>query len=132
VFDRAATSMLAAAAACAAAAMAIFAGGFALYALVEPEVGSAGAAAIVAGASALIVGLYAWITILRARAKEREAALQQSALLDSLPLGLGGLAREHPIATLLVSVLGGAVAARHPKMVRDLLAIVARFGGDRG
>jgi hypothetical protein len=127
MFDRAAASLIAMAAACAAAAMAVFAAGFALYALTAPLAGPAGAAAIVAGVAALLVGVYALVQHLQTRAKEREADAAQAALLDSLPLGIGGLAREHPLAAIAVTVLGGALAARHPRLTRDLIAIIARF-----
>jgi hypothetical protein len=39
------------------------------------------------------------------------------------------LARERPIVTLAVTALGGLLAARHPTLARDLLSLVARFGG---
>jgi hypothetical protein len=129
MFDRAAASLIATTTACAAAALAVFAAGFALYALVQPALGAAGAAAAVATASAALVGIYALIAHFRAKEKEREAELAQAQLLNSLPLGLGGVAREHPMVALAVTLLGGVVAARHPRLSRDLLAIVARFTG---
>lgn len=127
MFDRAMSAVVAAAAACAAAVLAVFATGFALYALIEPQVGAATAAAIVALAAALIVAIYALIATLRARQRDREAAVAQAELIDELPLGLGDIARDRPLLTLGITALGGLLAARHPTMARDLIHIVARF-----
>lgn len=129
MFDRAMSAVVAAAAACAAAVLAVFATGFALYALIEPQVGAAAAAATVALAAALIVAVFALIATLRARRREREAAMTQAELMDELPLGLGDMARDRPLLTLGITALGGLLAARHPTLARDLLHIVARFTG---
>jgi hypothetical protein len=128
MFDRAMAAVVATAAACAAVVMIVFALGFALYALIEPAVGAAAAAAFVALAAALVVAIFALIAMLRARKRDREAAIAQAELMDELPLGLGDIARERPLITLAVTALGGILAARHPALVRDLIAIVARFG----
>lgn len=128
MFDRAMAAVVATAAAAAAVVMAVFALGFALYALIEPNIGPAGAAAIVALAAALVVAIFALIAALRKRKCEQEAALAQAQLMDELPLGLGDIARERPILTLALTAVGGILAARHPTLTRDLIAIVARFG----
>lgn len=129
MFERASANLIATVVACAAAAMAVFSAGFALYALTAAELGPAGAAAVVAGVATLLVAAYALFTHYKAKQKEREAEIAQAALLDSLPLGLGGLTRDHPIAAIAVTVLGGALAARHPRMMRDLISLAARFTG---
>ena len=129
MFDRISANLIAVVTACAAAILVVFALGFALYALVEPQLGPAGAAASVAGASALLIGAIALALHLRAKQKEQEAAVLQAELADSLPLGLGGFAKDHPLVALGVTLLGGAIAARHPKLSRDLLSVVARFTG---
>jgi protein-S-isoprenylcysteine O-methyltransferase Ste14 len=129
MFDRAMASVIATAAACAAAVMAVFACGFALYALVEPQLGPAGAAAVVALVAALAVAVFALVAAQRARARERESQVAQAQLMEELPLGLGDIARDRPLVTLGVTALGGILAARHPTLVRDLIHIVARFGG---
>lgn len=126
MIDRAASTVISMAAIGASAAMGVFAVGFAVYALAEPYVGPAWAAAIVAGLSALVVGIYALVMTLKAREKERQQALVQASLLDALPLGLGNIARDHPIAALLVSLVGGAVAARNPRLVGDLVHLFAK------
>lgn len=128
MFDRAMAAVVATAAVAAAVVMAVFALGFALYALIEPALGPAGAAAIVALVAALIVMVFALIAALQKRQREREAAIAQAQLMDELPLGLGDITRDRPLVTLAVTALGGLLAARHPTLARDVIAIVARFG----
>jgi protein-S-isoprenylcysteine O-methyltransferase Ste14 len=127
MFDKAMAAVIATAAACAAAVMAVFATGFAIYALIEPSLGQAWAAAIVALLAALGVAIFALVVTMRARKRERETAVAQAELLDELPMGLGDIARERPLLTLGITALGGILAARHPSLVRDLIGIVARF-----
>lgn len=129
MLDRALTRIVAIAAASAAAVMAVFASGFALYALILPRVGAAGSAAIVALVAALGVALFALLMALRARQREREAEIARQAIADALPqgLGLGDFARERPLVSLAITALGGIVAARHPTLMRDVLSIAARF-----
>lgn len=128
MFDRAMAAVVATAAASAAVVMTVFALGFALYALVEPSLGPAGAAALVALAAALTVGGFALVAALQSRRREREAAIAQAQLMDDLPQSLGDIARERPLITLAITAVGGLLAARHPALMRDLIAIVARFG----
>ncbi|MEJ0060588.1 MAG: hypothetical protein WDM79_13880 [Terricaulis sp.] len=131
MFDRAVSSVIAAAAACAAVGVAVVAAGFALYALVQPHVGAAGAAAVVAGIAALGVGIYAVVAQMQAKAREREAASAHSQLLESMPHLLGEISREHPIITVAVSALGGLLAARNPQLTREVLSVVAAFTSAR-
>jgi protein-S-isoprenylcysteine O-methyltransferase Ste14 len=128
MFDRAMAAVITTAAAAAAAVLVVFASGFALYALIEPELGAAASSAIVALAAALLIAVFALITTLRARKREREAAVAQAQLMDDLPLGLGDIARDRPLLTLGITAVSGLLAARHPTLVRDLIHIVARFG----
>jgi hypothetical protein len=127
VFEHAFARVVAVAAASAAAVMAVFAAGFALYALIAPAVGAPGAAAIVALVAALVVALFALFTALRARRRERAEAEAQQHLLTNLPAELGDLVRDRPMASLAVTLIGGIVAARHPALARDLIALAARF-----
>ena len=127
MFDRAMAAVVATAAASAAVVMSVFALGFALYALIAPNIGPAGAAAIVALAAALAVALCALIAALRARQRKREAVIAQAELMDELPMGLGDIAKDRPLMTLGITAVGGLLAARHPTLARDLIAIVARF-----
>lgn len=128
MFDRAMAAVVVTAAAAAAVVMVVFALGFALYALIEPNIGPAAAAAIVALAAALVVATFALVTALRKRKHEREAAAAQAQLMDNLPLSLSDIARDRPMVALAVTAIGGLLAARHPALVRDVIHIVARFG----
>lgn len=127
MFDRAMAAVVTTAAAAAAVVMIVFALGFALYALIEPNIGAAAAAAGVALVAALVVACFALVTQLRKRQHEREAAVAQAQLMDDLPLGLGDIVRDRPLATLAITAIGGLLAARHPTLVRDVIHIVARF-----
>lgn len=127
MFENAFSRVVAVAAASAAAVMAVFAAGFALYALVVPLVGPPAAAAIVALVAALMVALFALFTAMRARKLERERAEAQTHLVNNLPAELGDLVRDRPIAAMAVTLIGGIVAARHPRLTRDLISLAARF-----
>ncbi|MFT3726196.1 MAG: hypothetical protein QM759_00010 [Terricaulis sp.] len=107
--------------------MAVFAAGFALYALVAPLVGPPAAAAIVALVAALIVALFALFTAMQARKREREHAAAQAQMMSNLPAELGEIIKDRPMVSLAVTLVGGILAARHPRMARDLLSLAARF-----
>lgn len=126
--DRALATVIGAAAACAAAAMAVFALGFALYAWVEPSVGAPGAAAIVALVAAIAAAVYALVVLHRVRRREREEAEARArAAEEAAAPGFGDMARERPIVTFAVTALGGFLAARHPAIARELLALLGSF-----
>jgi uncharacterized membrane protein len=132
MFDRAVSRIVAIAAASGAAVMAVFAAGFSLYALIEPRVGAAGASAIVALVAALIVALIALFATFRARKREREAQAAGHDLAHALPVELlGDAVRDRPLVTLAVTLVAGALAARNPGLVRDLVGIAARFTRER-
>ena len=128
MFNRAMAAVIVTSAACAAAVMAVFAIGLAIYTLVLPTAGAAGAAGIVALIAVLALALLAIGIMLRSRHHERQTAVAHAELLDELPLGLGDIARDRPLVTLGVTALAGLLAARHPSLVRDLIAVAARFG----
>ena len=131
MFERATDDIIALATAAAAAVVAVVAASFAIYAAFVPLVGTAWSAAIVAGIATAIVGVFALLANLRARAKERAALEAQAHMANTLPHNIAGLARDHPIAALIASLVGGALAARHPKLARDLVSLVAKVGGGR-
>ena len=131
MFDRAVSSVIAVAAACAAVATAVVAAGFALYALLEHALGPAGAAATVAAVAALCVALYALVAHHRAKEVERKAKDAHAELLGAIPHALGDLTRDHPIAALAVSLVGGALVVRHPQLSRDLVSILAAVSSHR-
>lgn len=121
MFDRALSSLVGLTVVCAAAALAVFAAGFAIYAVALPHVGAAGAAAIVAAVAAAGVGAGGLIQMHRARAKEAEAAAAQADLAGAIPEPLRGFMQRHPIAAIAATVVGGLVAARNPRMIRELI-----------
>lgn len=128
MFERATDDVIALATVAAAAVMAVFAAGFAIFAgFRDAGYGDAWAAAIVAALAALVVGIFATVAIVRKNARDKAKAEQQARLMEQMPNGLSELARDRPIVTLAVSLLGGALAARHPNLARDLISIVARF-----
>jgi hypothetical protein len=131
MFERAASSVIATAAACAAAALTVFATGFALYALIEPSLGSAGAAGIVALAGGLMLGGYALFLQLKAKKKAEEEEQARSSFMGALPASLALLTEGKPIATIGLAALGGFIATRHPSMMRDLLAVASAFVAGR-
>lgn len=131
MFERATDDIIALAMAAAAAVVAVVAAAFALYAYFEPIVHPAWAATIVSGTALVLVGALALAAGIRARIKQHAAEEAQAELAKQLPLNIADLARDHPFAALAMSVVGGAVAARHPKLARDLLSLVTRFTNGR-
>ena len=132
MFDRAKLAVTVTAALAAAAMVAVFAAGFALYALIEPSLGRAGAAAIVSMAAALAIALFALAAALRAQTQRREAESAQAELMEELPLTLGALgdfARDRPLVMLAGSAIVGVLVARYPALARDALAIASRLRG---
>lgn len=131
MFERATDDVIALAAAAATAVVGVIAVGVAIFAgsMQVFHVTVAVAALIVAVVAAITMFLFALFANVRARAKERLAAEAQAELSRQLPANILDLARDHPIAAILTTLVGGAVAARHPKLIRDVIALVARFSG---
>lgn len=127
MFERASANLIATFMACAAAVVAVVAAGFTVYALALPYWGEAGAAAATAGAAAALTIACALFTHYRAKAREREAEAAQAQMMNALPLNLGDVARDHPVVSVIASLVAGALAARHPRLSRDLISIIARF-----
>jgi ABC-type nickel/cobalt efflux system permease component RcnA len=111
-------------AASAAAALTVFALGLALYALLEPVLGSPGAAAIVALAAALIVAIIAIIMLVQIRADERRAAEERAQRAAEAPQGFAGFTQDHPILGLGLSALAGLVATRYPGIVDQIMSLI--------
>lgn len=122
MFDKALNSLIGLTIICASAALAVFAAGFALYALALPQLGPPGAAAAVSGLAAVIVAIAGFARMRRNKDKEREAALAQSELSSAFPEPIRGLMQRHPLAAIAVTVLGGLVAARNPRIIRELVS----------
>ncbi len=131
MFERAASSVIATAAACAAAAMTVFAAGFAFYALIEPALGRAGAAGLLALMGGLTLGAFALFLHLKAKRKAEEAEEARANFLGALPANLSILTEGRPMATIGLAALGGYVATRHPNLMRDVLAVAANLMSGR-
>jgi hypothetical protein len=103
--------LIAAAAMAASASVLVVALAFALYALVQPYFGPAGAAAAVAGAAALLIGLLGLTIALIARVKRPKPK----------PHSMGGiveqileLLREKPVMAISAAIGAGFLAIRNP------------------
>jgi hypothetical protein len=103
--------LVAAAALAASAAILVVALAFALYALVQPDLGPAGAAATVAGSAALLMGLLGLTIALIARVKRPKPK----------PHSMGGvveqifeLLREKPVMAISAAIGAGFLAIRNP------------------
>ncbi len=128
MFERATDDVIALATVAAAAVMAVFAAGFAIFAAFR-DIGlsNAWAATIVAALSALVVIIFATVAIMRKKERERADALAREHMMSSLPFNLADVAKDRPIVTVAASLIGGVLAARHPKLARDLVSLLARF-----
>jgi hypothetical protein len=119
--------VVATAAAAAAAVLIVFACGFAVYALLEPTIGPAGAAGSVAMVAGLGLIIFALVLQHRARKREAEAALARAQAAEAAQFGLGDIARDRPLVTLAVTAVSSLIAARNPSLVRELVGMIARF-----
>jgi len=112
ILRRIALALTAAAMLAAAGGVFVVALAFALYALVKPYVGEAGAGAIVAGAAALFISLGAAVLFIASRPKASK----------DLPPTARGLAdramnflREKPVVTISAAIGAGFLAVRNPR-----------------
>ena len=110
-------------AASAAAALTVFSLGLALYALLEPRLGPAGAAAIVALAAALIVASLAVVVLFQVRADERRAAEERARRAAEAPQGFASFTQDHPILGLGLIALAGLLATRYPGLLEQIMAL---------
>lgn len=104
--------LAAAAALSASAAVCVVALAFALYALVEPSVGRAGAAAIVAGSAALIIALTA--AFIGAAAGYRRGKAPPAATGGIVERAMR-LVRENPVVAISAALGAGFLAVRNPR-----------------
>lgn len=108
--------MMSIAAFSAAAAVAVVASAFAVYALLEPHLGRAGAAGALAGGLVLIMVFMAMFLALTGR---------KSSKAQAVPTGLveRGIAfiRQKPIMAASAAIGAGAMAVRNPKYLGEVL-----------
>jgi len=117
------------AAVAAAAAVVVVAASFALYALAEPYLGKAGAAAAVAGVFALIAAIVAWLATRKVVPKaKRGHKIDDATLTDRLM----DMAKERPMVALGAAVAAAAAASvviiRNPAVIT---AVISAFVAGR-
>ena len=106
--------LAAAAALATSASVLVVALAFALYALAEPYVGRAGAAAIVAGAAAVLIGLLG-VAIAAAARSKRPKPLPHT--VGSIAERAFNFVRDKPLVALSAAVGAGFMAVRNPNYV---------------
>jgi hypothetical protein len=125
IFRRVLLALMAAATLAAAAAVIVVALAFALYAVAEPHLGRAGAAATVALATAILIALAGVIMALAGRNKRsRAASLLSGGILERAV----AFVRQKPIVAASAAIGAGLMAARNPKYLGE--ALRAFFDGD--
>lgn len=84
---------------------------FALYALVEPYVGRSGAAAVVALASAIMIGLIGFVLASLAKPPKPKKKPES----ESVGERITDFVRSKPVTSIGAAVVVGVLAIRHPK-----------------
>ncbi len=118
IFRRILLALMAASAFAAGAAVMVIALAFALYALVEPQLGRAGAAATVAATTAALIGLGGLFLALAGRRKPSKEPLSIAGSLLERALAF---VRQKPILTASAAVGAGFMAVRNPKYLGAVL-----------
>ena len=114
MFRRVVLSLVAAAALATSASIVVIALAFALYALFEPWIGRAGAAAVVAAAAALLIGLLGAAIGMAARQKSaRRSRLAADTLGGAIEM-IVEFVREQPLVALSAAIGAGFMAVRNP------------------
>lgn len=104
-------ALAAAAAILAASGVIVVAAAFALFALVRPDLGPAGAAGVVCAAAAALIGLIGLVAGLQARGVRKKLTHPAGGgILDQLI----ELARERPIVSTGALIAAAALAVRNP------------------
>jgi hypothetical protein len=91
---------------------------YTLYALVKPEVGPAGAAASVAGAAALLIGLLGLAMALAARPPKRKKKASEP---ESVVERIADFVRDKPVTAIAGAIAAGLLAVRNPKYLGSVI-----------
>jgi hypothetical protein len=119
--------LAAAAAFSAAAAVFVFALAFALYAFAEPHTGRAGAAAVVAGVTALLMALTGLLIGSAAQPKKRDTpAAAGGSLLDRA----FRFVRDNPVVAVSAALGAGFMAVRNPTYLGSVMRAFMDNGQD--
>lgn len=89
---------------------------FALYAVLLPHLGRAGAAAVVAGVYALVAALAALVAGLAAKGRRRPEPNPMERFAD--------MARERPILAAVSALAAGVVALKNPQIIAGIVSAV--------
>ena len=118
IFRRILLELVAATMFSAAAGVIVVALAFALYALMEPYLGKAGAAATVALATAILTGLAGMIMAMVGRNKRSRLA---SSLSGGVLERVIAFVRQKPIVAASAAIGAGLMATRNPKYLGEAL-----------
>lgn len=125
ILRRVLSALMAAAAFSAAAAMAVFAAGFAFYALVEPYLGRAGAAAAVIFVMAAIMAIAGLVMAGVGRRKPEKVAAQTAGSIIERAVAF---LQKRPVLSASAAIAAGLMVAQNPKY---LGAVLRSFVEDR-
>ena len=89
---------------------------FALYALVEPWTGRAGAGAVVAGAAAVLIALIGLLLSRMARPPRRKPGEPQNIVER-----VAEFVRDKPVTAVAAAVAAGLLAVRNPKYLGAMI-----------
>jgi hypothetical protein len=120
MIKRPAFAIAAGAAIAAASALSVWAAAFALYALLQPIIGAAGAYAVIAFLAALLAGLTAFLLTHDFRGKPKGL---ESELVE--------LIRTRPGVALAVSLVLGVFVSKNPRLALEVAAFAQRFSSQR-
>ena len=124
IFRRVLLALMAAATFSAAAAVIVVALAFALYALAEPRLGRAGAAATVALVVAVVIALAGVVMAVAGRSRRPKVSATAGGVLERAV----AFVRQKPIVAGAAALGAGLMAARNPKYLGE--ALRAFFDGD--
>ena len=124
-------AVAAGAAIAAAAAAGVFSAFFALFAFIQPHVGTAGAAAIISGCSALVIALAAVVAARKAEGNRKASAAMPPPDASMVEMILG-LVRDRPLLSAGAAVAAGIYALRNPQLAAAVFrAFMDRPPNDR-
>jgi hypothetical protein len=115
IFRRLLMAFVAIAALSTAASVVVVALAFALFALVQPMLGDAGASAVVAGAFALIAAIGGFAAVPRGR-RRRPGTGSPSGVAEDLM----DLVRDKPVASAGVALAAAIMAMRNPRVIGEI------------
>ena len=121
IFERTLLAAAAVAATAAAVAVAVVSAAFAVYALLKPNLGPAGAAACVAAIFALLAIAGALIAGMRAKA-QHHPKVGGHEMGPGLTERLLEVVREKPVTSAAAAIAAGVLAMRNPQLVGVVLS----------